>query len=80
MEICCIACDILPSNRICSVIDLVDTFNSYNRINYGILNKENIEDEENFENVKIRRKYETRSYNPHKTEYTKIIKEPALYL
>ena len=80
MGICGIACDILPSNRICSVIDLVDTFNSYNRVNYRVYNDENIEDEENYENVKFRKKFETRSYNPHKTEYTKIIKEPGGYI
>ena len=80
MGICGIACDILPSNRICSVIDLVDTFNSYNRVNYRVYNDENIEDEENYENVKYRKKFETRSYNPHKTEYTKIIKEPGGYI
>ena len=75
MGICGIACDILPSNRICTVIDLVDFFGNNN-----VFIEENYGNFERINDMKNRKKYETRSYNPNSNSYTRLIKEPGGYI
>ena len=75
MGICGIACDILPSNRICTVIDLVDFFGNNN-----VFIEEKYETFERINDMKNRKKYETRSYNPNSNSYTRLIKEPGGYI
>ena len=70
MRICGIACEILPSNRICSVIDLVDFLDNNNQF----------QDEKIYDEKKYRKKYETRSYNPNLNTYPRLIKEPGEYI